>query len=78
MTVVHKKFVIIDIIEMQKAEINVEGSTLLRKTELDMYLMRAILKDFAKKTQKGREFLKKIGMEKPFISQCMEYQFKIR
>lgn len=63
MTVSHTKYVIIDIIEMQKAELNVRGHTLMQRPELDMYQVRCILKSFAEKTKQGRKWLKELGMD---------------
>jgi len=61
MTVSHTTFVIIDIVEMQKAEVNAGGMTFMRRPELDMYQIHAILKSYIEKTGKGRKILKKLG-----------------
>jgi len=63
MTVVYKPFVIIDIFEMEKAELGFLGTKLMRKPELDMFRIRAVLKSFLNNTSKGKEILKKIGLE---------------
>lgn len=61
MSVVFKPFVIMDIIEMQKAEVKALGMTFMSKPDLDMYRIVAILKEFAEKTTEGRKMLKDLG-----------------
>jgi len=61
MSVIHTKYVIIDIIEMHKAEIAAMGMTLMQRPELDMYMIRAVLKSYLEQTNKGRGLLKKLG-----------------
>lgn len=61
MSVVFKPFVIVDIIEMQKAESSARGMTFMKNPDLDMYRIVAVLKDYIKKTGKGRRLLKKLG-----------------
>jgi len=61
MTVVHKPFVIVDIVEMQKAEINILGRTVSSNPSLDMYQIKAVLKSYIEKTKEGRKILEKLG-----------------
>ena len=63
MTVIHKPFIIFEIEEIQKAEINARGRTLFKKPELDMYKIKAILKEWVEKTKDGRKLLKQLGHE---------------
>lgn len=73
MTVVHTTYVIIDIIEMQKAEINAGGMTFMQRPELDMYQVKAVLKSYIEKTAKGRKLLKKLGYGEKITE--LEYRY---
>jgi len=73
MTVVHKPFIILDIQEIQKAEMKVMGFSLHKNPDLDMYRVKAILKSYMEKTQKGRDFLKKIGLGEKMNELDMHY-----
>lgn len=61
MTVFFKKFVITDIILMQKAEVKALGMSFAKNPNLDVYRIVAISKSYIDKTGKGREILKKLG-----------------
>jgi len=73
MTVVHKPFVITNIEEIQKAELNIMGKIFNKNPNLDMYRITAILKSYVEKTSKGRELLKKLGLEEKLDDLDMKY-----
>ena len=62
MTVSHKKYVIIEIEEVKKAEIDLPViGKLLRKSELDVYRIKAVLKEWITKTEEGYKMIEKLG-----------------
>ena len=61
MSVVFKPFIIFDIEPIKKAELVVMGVTLHKKPDLDMYRVKAVLKSYIEKTEKGFQILEKLG-----------------
>jgi len=61
MTVVHKPYIIIDIIPMQKAEVKILGKVFQKNPDLDMFRIVAVTKGYIEKTEKGRKLLADLG-----------------
>jgi len=77
MSVSFKPYIIFEIEEIKKAELNVMGMKLHAKPDLDMYRIKAVLKSYIEKTQKGFEILDKLGhgdkldqLNKEYLDTC--------
>lgn len=73
MTVVNKPYIIFDIEEVKKAEINIMGKVLKSNPDLDVYRIRAILKSYIEKTEQGFRILEKLGHGDKLSELNMEY-----
>ena len=61
MSVSHKKYVIIDIKEIKKAEQKVRNKIIMRKPEQDIFKITAVRKSWIEKSQQGFKLLEQLG-----------------